>query len=149
MGGLRKLYYIDSDDFSSVTLIDDNLYVLSLEGEAEINEIEFSADSGKISETSEMSDNGLIYNFEASCRIPKCGPENINLFGELRLRQLLILAEDNNGNFWLSGAPGTYFTIMLSSDTGQNTQDLNARQLKITAGLMDSSVFVQSPFLID
>jgi hypothetical protein len=146
MGGLRKLYYIDADDFVSLTPDGNNLNTLVLENGAAIPEIEFTQETGKISESSEISDNGLVYNFEASCRIPKCGPDNINLFGDLRLKRLLILGEDNNENLWLAGAPGSYFTIILNSDTGQGAQDPNARQLKITAALMDGSVFVASPF---
>jgi len=145
MGGLRKLYYIDSEDFISIAAAGENLFTLSLEEDATIEEIEFSEDSGRISESSEISDNGLIYNFEISCRIPKIAPENIALFGNLRLKLILLIAEDNNGNFWLTGAPGTYFNIIINSDTGQNTQDINSRLLKITAALMDSSVFVQDP----
>jgi hypothetical protein len=146
MGGLRKLYYIDADDFVSLTPDENNLNTLVLEEGAAIDEIEFTSESGKISETEDITDNGTVYNFEATCIIPKCGPDNLNPLGDLRQKRLLIMGEDNNGNFWLAGAPGSYFDIVTTSNTGQATQDLNARQLKISAGLMTSSVFIETPF---
>jgi hypothetical protein len=148
MGGLRKLYYIDADDFVSLEQGEDDLYDLILEEESDINEIEFTQDTGKISENEEESDNGIIYNFEVSCRIPKCGPDNSNLFGEIREKRILILGIDNNENYWLAGSPGSYFKINISSSTGEVSQDMNARQLKISAPLTTGSVFITSPFEI-
>jgi hypothetical protein len=58
----------------------------------------------------------------------------------------MIIAEDDNENFWLTGSPGSYFKILSSGTTGQATSDLNARQLKISAALMTSSVFISTPF---
>lgn len=146
MGGLRKLYYIDAIDFVSVLPGQNDLYVLTLENGAEIEEIEFSDETGKISEAEEIIDNGSAYNFEVMCRIPKCGPDNANPLGDLKQKRILILGEDNNENFWLAGAPGSYFNINLNSDTGQGSPDPNARQLKISAALMLGSIFIESPF---
>ena len=146
MGGLRKLYYIDADDFVSLEMGENDLYELTLENGALINEITFAEGTGKISETDEISDNGSAYNFETTCRIPKCDADNKDTLGEIRYKRLIILGEDNNGNFWLAGAPGSYFNTALNSSTGEGTPDLNARQLKISAGLMTGSVFIESPF---
>ena len=146
MGGLRKLYYIDADDFVSLELGENDLYDLTLENGAEINEIEFTQDTGKISETEDETDDGTVYNFETSCRIPKCGPDNKDLLGDLKQKRLLILGEDNNEQFWLTGAPGSYFNINTNSGTGEATPDTNSRQLKISAALMTGSVFIESPF---
>lgn len=145
MGGLRKLYYIDADDFVSLELGENDLYDLTLENEAVINEIEFTQDTGKISEVPDETDNGSAYNFETSCRIPKCGPDNADLFGDLKQKRLLILGIDNNDNYWLAGAPGSYFQINTNSSTGEGSPDMNARQLKISAALMTGSVFITSP----
>jgi hypothetical protein len=146
MGGLLKLYYIDADDFSSLEPANDDLSTLILASEAEINEIEFSQDTGKVSETEEISDNGSIYNFEVSCRIPKCGPDNSDPLGDLKSKRLLILCQDNNDNFWLTGIPGSYFNISMNSSTGGTSADINSRQLKISAALMIDSKFIVSPF---
>jgi predicted nucleic acid-binding protein len=146
MGGLLKLYYVDGDDFVSLEPGEDDLLLLTLAGGAVINEIEFTAETGKISEVSDETDNGTVYNFEVSCRIAKCGPANTNLMGELRLKRIIILAQDDNDNFWLAGAPGSYFKIITTSDTGVLTSDFNSRQLKISASLVTESVFIESPF---
>jgi hypothetical protein len=146
MGGLRKLYYIDADDFISLTPDGSNLNTLVLETGAGINEIEFTAETGTISESEDISDNGSIYTFEVSCSIPKCGPDNLNLLGDLRQKRLLIIGIDDNENIWLGGAPGSYFNITTVSNTGILAADLNSRQLKISAPLMLSSVFISSPF---
>ena len=140
MGGLRKLYYIDADDFISLVKAENDLYTLTLENGAVIKEIKFTDGTGKISETDEISDNGSVYNFETSCRIPKYGPDNKDLLGDLQYKKLLILGEDNNENFWLAGAPGSYFKI--------STEDLNNRQLKISAALMAGVVFIVNPFYV-
>lgn len=145
MGGLRKLYYIDADDFISLVKGENDLYTLTLENEAVLNEIAFTDGTGKISETDEISDNGSVFNFETSCRIPKCGPDNKDPLEDLRYKRLLILGEDNNDNLWLAGAPGSYFNVTLNSSTGESTPDLNSRQLKISAGLMTGSVFILTP----
>jgi hypothetical protein len=145
MGGLRKLYYIDAEDFISLEEGENDLFELTLENGAVLSEIAFTEETGKISESEEDGDNGIVYNFETSCRIPKCGPDNTDLLGALRQKKILILAQDNNENFWLSGAPGTYFNINVNSDAGQAIQDPNARHLKISAALMEGSVFIESP----
>ena len=146
MGGLQKLYYIDADDYVSLVEDINDLYTLTLKNGAVINEIEFTHDTGKISETDEISEDGSVYNFETSCRIPKCGPGNKDMLGDLRYKKLLILGEDNNENFWLAGAPGSYFNISTASTTGEGTSDLNNRQLKISAALMAGVVFIENPF---
>jgi hypothetical protein len=146
MGGLLKLYYIDADDVVSLTPSNNNLNTLLLKNGAVISEIEFTPETGKISETEDISDNGSIYNFEAACTIPKCSPDNIDIFGDLRQKRLLILAIDSNENIWLTGRPWSYFNITTSSNTGTTAADLNSRQLKISAPLMIGSVFIESPF---
>lgn len=146
MGSLQKLYYIDSADFVSLVEGENNLSTLTLQAGVTIEEIEFTQETGKISESQEETDHGLLYNFEVSCTIPKCGPDNINPFGDLRQKKILILGEDSNENLWLAGAPGSYFSITSSGTSGQVAADLNSRQLKIIAALMNSSVFILSPF---
>jgi hypothetical protein len=146
MGGLRKLYYIDADDFDHLIPADDDLFELGLKGGSTIEEIEFTPETGKVSESEEESDNGTIYNYEASCSIPKCGPGNINPLDDLKHKRIMIVAEDNNENFWLTGAPGSYFNILSSGSTGQVTSDLNARQLKISGALSNGSIFISTPF---
>lgn len=148
MGGLRKLYYIDADDFVSLEMGENDLYELTLENAAPITEIKFTDGTGKISEVPDETDNGSAYNFEASCRIPKCGVDNNDPLGDARHKRILILGEDNNDMLWLAGAPGTYFNININSTTGEGTPDMNSRQLKISAGLMTGSVFIESPFQI-
>ena len=147
MGGLLKLYYIDADDFVSLDPSESDLLELTLENGATIEEIEFTPETGKISETEEITDNGSINNFEVSFSIPKCGPDNLDLLGDLRQKRLLILAIDSNENIWLAGCPGSYFNITTNSNTGTEAADLNSRQLKINGALMTGSIFITDPFL--
>ena len=146
MGGLRKLYYIDADDYVSLVKGIDDIYTLTLESEAVITEITFSQGTGRISESEEILDNGSAYNFEASCRIPKCSEGNTDPVGEMKTQKILILGIDNNDKYWLAGAPGSYFDISTSSSTGEGQAGMNARQLKISAQLITGSVFINSPF---
>lgn len=146
MGGLQKLYYIDADDFISLTPDGNNLNTLVLKSGSTIDEIEFTQETGKISESKDISDNGSIYNFEVSCSIPKCGPNNSDLMGDIRQKKIMILGIDDNENIWLTGAPGSYFNVTTISNTGTAAADLNSLQLKISASLMQRSVFITSPF---
>jgi hypothetical protein len=146
MGGLRKLYFIDADDFVSLDPAENNLFKLTLTEGAVLTEIKFSQDTGKISESEDESDHGTIYNYEASCIIPKCVPDNKTPFGNSKEKKLLLLGIDDNENIWLTGAPGSYFKINQSGSTGTAAADLNSRQLKISAALMTGSVFIVSPF---
>jgi hypothetical protein len=142
MGGLQQLSIIDAADFVSLVEGENDLYTLTLENEAVVTEIEFTAETGKISESEEIVDNGSVYKYEASCRIPKCAPGNTDPLGDLKNKRILILGRDNNDNLWLTGAPGSYFNISLSGYTGQATPDMNSRLLKISAELMTGSVFI-------
>jgi hypothetical protein len=142
MGGLNKLFLIDADDFVSLDPGTDNLYTLTLDEEADVNEIEFTQDTGRISESEEDTDNGLIFKYEASVKVPKCGPGNSTTFQQLRIKKLMILGEDNNGSWWLTGYPGSYFGISIDSDTGASSQDLNSMTIKITAALPIPSLFI-------
>jgi hypothetical protein len=144
MGGLQQLSIIDAADFVSLVAGENDLYTLTLDNGAVVTEIEFAAETGKISESEETADNGSVYNFEASCRIPKCAPGNADLLGDLKNKRIMVLGKDNNENLWLTGAPGSYFRISLSSDTGQGTPDINSRLLKISAELMTGSVFINT-----
>ncbi len=146
MGGLRKLWYIDADDFVSLVEGQNSIYTLTLENGAAITAIDFTPGTGKISENEETTDHGTVFNFEASCRVPKCGADNKDLLGGNKDKKLLILGEDENENFWLIGSPGSYFNINTSSSTGESQQDTNGRQLRISASLPEGSVFITSPF---
>ena len=143
-GGLNKLYYVDGDDFISAVEGDDGLFEIALEEGAVLHEIEFTEDTGRISESEEMTYNGLIHNFEITCKIRKCGPSNSDLFGDLCEKKLILLARDNNDNNWLVGDPGTYFNITTGKDTGANFADLNNIQLKISAQLAQPAKFTSS-----
>lgn len=142
IGGILKLFYIDSDDFVKIEEDSDDIYNLTLVAGSTPAEIEFTEDTGRISETEEDSDHGIQYNYEISCKIPKLQADNHDLLGDLRRKKLLILAQDGNENWWLTGQPGAYFKIDISKDTGANTQDRNNQELKISASLPDGSVFV-------
>jgi hypothetical protein len=95
-----------------------------------------------MSEVENDSDNGIIYNYEASVRVPKCTVDNNDLLGEYRQKKLLILGKDNNEKLLLTGDPGSYFEINQVNDTGTNSQDMNGRTLKISASLSKKSVFI-------
>lgn len=152
MGGIRKLYYIDADDFVSLVEGENELHTLTLDEEAVLNDLKFTHDTGKISQNEEETDNGTVYNFETSCRIPKCGPAKTSLLKSLSRKRLFILAEDNNENFWLAGcdgpaySSGTYFRVNINSTSGEGTQDTNSMQLNISAQLTSPCVFIKSPF---
>lgn len=142
MGGLRKLWYIDAEDFVSLVAGAGNLYTLTLVAGTTPEEIEFTMGTGRISEQEDITDNGILYNFETSCRIPKCGPDNTDPLDGNRQKKLLILGEDENENLWLAGSPGSYFNISLTSGTGENQAEMNSRQLRISAGLPEGCVFI-------
>lgn len=146
MGGLVGLWQIDANDFVSLEEGENSIYDLTLDNGATPEKIDFTHDTGKISETEEDTDNGTVYNFETTCSIPKCGPDNAGLAEELRNKRILILGEDQNGNFWLAGSPGSYFKVTTNSNTGESTQDKNSRQLKISSALPTPCVFITSPF---
>ncbi len=142
MGGLRKLWYIDAEDFVSLVAGAGNLYTLTLANGVTPEEIDFTQGTGRIAEQEDITDSGTIYNFETSCRIPKCGPDNTDPLDGNRQKKLLILGEDENENLWLAGSPGSYFNITQSGGTGENQADPNSRQLKISASLTEGCVFI-------
>jgi hypothetical protein len=144
MGGICKLYYIDAEDFSSMSTAESGLTVLALEQGKSAQEISFTEDTGRISESEEQTENGTAYNIDIACRIPACDNSNKDPFSGKRNKKLLFIAEDSNGNLWLTGAPGSYFNISVSSDTGGNTQDMNGRSVKISASLASGSVFLSA-----
>jgi hypothetical protein len=142
MGGFNRLYYIDADNFSALSLNGNGLYDLTLdEGKSPV-EIAFTPGSGKLSESEAPGDQGTLYNFEVSCKVPKCGNDNRDLLGAYRKKKILILAEDENENLWLAGDPGSYFDINVTGDTGAGQADYNGRGLKISASLAKGSVFI-------
>jgi hypothetical protein len=142
MGGLNRLYYIDAGDVTSLELDENNVFDLTLTGGKAPVEISFTQDTGKVSESEEDTDDGVVYNFEASCQIPGCSESNNDLFGEYRHKKLLILWQDNNVRLRLTGYPGSYFDIKILSDTGTGSQEYNGRMIKITAALAKASVFI-------
>lgn len=143
MGGLLKLFIIDADDYVSLADDDaDNVFDQTLSSGAEPYELEFTEDTGKISEAEEETDNGIAYSFEASCRVPKLGPADKVLFNELRQKRIMIMALDSNGNWWLTGAPGTYFKFTVGKDTGAASAEMNGTSIKISAVLAQGSCFI-------
>jgi hypothetical protein len=145
MGGLLKLYYIDADDFVSLEEAGNYLFDLTLDNGAIINEINFTQDTGKLSETEEETDHGIMYNVEVSCRIPGFIASNSALMGDLRQKRIMILGMDSNENFILAGSPGSYFKIGIASTTGEGSPDPNSKRLTITASLPDGVKFIESP----
>lgn len=146
MGGLLKLYYIDSVDFVSLETGQDSLYDLTLEAGATINEIEFTQDTGKLAETEEDTDNGIQYNVEISCRIPGFVASNSNLMGDLRHKKIMLLGEDANLNYILVGSPGAYFSTNVSATTGESQPEANSKTLRLSASLAEGVKFIESPF---
>ena len=146
MGGLLKLYYIDSADFVSLEEGQDSLYDLTLEAGATITEIEFTQDTGKLAETEEDTDNGIQYNVEISCRIPGFVASNSNLMGDLRHKKIFLLCEDANGNYILVGSPGAYFSAGVSATTGEAQSEANSKTLRLSASLAEGVKFIESPF---
>lgn len=145
MGGLLKLFYIDADDFVSLEEGEDDLYELTLDNGAVIHEIHFTEDTGKISETEEETDNGTIYNFETSVRIPGFIASNSDLMGALKHKRIMILGMDSNENFILAGSPGSYFKTGIASTTGEASPDPNSKRLNITASFAEGVKFIESP----
>lgn len=142
MGGICKLFLIDAEDFVSLDFDSENVGTLVLEETAEISEIEFTEDTGKFTETEEETDNGVLFNFEASIRVPRISAGNSERFTQLRDKKLMVLMADNNDQWILTGAPGSYFKISVSSTTGQNTADMNASTITISASLATGSAFI-------
>lgn len=145
MGGLLKLYYIDAEDFILLETGQDSLYELTLAAGAVIHEIEFTQDTGRLAETEEDTDNGIQYNVEISCRIPKFNLSSGNLMGDLRQKKILIVAEDSNENFILVGSPGSYFTAGVTGGTGEAQVEANSRTLRLSASLAEGVKFIESP----
>lgn len=148
MGGLIKLYYLEEGDWTGFSKGSNNLYTLALAAGKSLKEIEFSQDTGKISENEEDTDDGILYRYECSCRIPKC-TEDQDPFDGCRQKRLLIIGLDNNDKIWLTGFPGSFFEITSSGSTGADPQDMNARTLKIAAALPAPSVFLTALPIID
>lgn len=142
MGGINKLFLIDADYFSSLDEDSGFIYDLLLDSGVEMNEIEFTQDTGRVTETEEETDNGVAFNFEASVLVPKVAPGDSRRFSQLRTKKLLILIQDNNDQWWLTGAPGSYFKIAISSTTGTAAVDRNGSTLTISATLPTGSVFI-------
>jgi hypothetical protein len=144
MGGLSKLYLVYADNISSLVANQNGRFDLTLSEGAEMQEIYFIPDTGKLNETEEDTDNGIIYNFQATCKIAKCTPADTLIFDTMRKKKLIIVANDSNDNIWLAGFMGSYFDITVGKDTGADSQDLNHKILTISAKLPYPSVFITS-----
>lgn len=145
MGGLLRLFYIDAEDFVSLDEGENDLFDLTLDNGALINEINFTQDTGKLSETEEETDNGIMYNVEVSCRIPGFIASNSALMGDLRQKRIMILGMDSNEKFILAGSPGSYFKVGIASTTGEASPDPNSKRLTMTASLPEDVKFIESP----
>lgn len=146
MGGLLKLYYIDADDFVSLETGQESLYDLTLAAGASITQIDFTQDTGRLTETEEDTDNGIQYNVEISCRIPGFDVSGSNLMGDLRQKKIMILVEDSNENFILVGSPGAYFGVNVSGTTGEAQPEAHSRTLRLSVSLAEGVKFIESPF---
>lgn len=142
MGGINKLYLIDADYFSSLNEDSGDVWNLLLDSGVEIDEIEFTEDTGRLSETEEETDNGVVFNYEVSVLVPKVGPGDSSRFAALRHKKLMVLVQDNNDQWWLTGAPGSYFKFTIVNATGTAAADRNGSTLTISASLPTGSIFV-------
>ncbi len=142
MGGISKLFLIDADYFSALNEDSGYVWDLLLDSGVEINEIEFTEDTGYVSEIEEDTDNGVLFKYECSVLVPKVGPGDSSKFASLRHKKLLLLVCDNNDQWWLTGAPGSYFSFDIINSTGKAASDRNGSTLTITAQLPAGSIFV-------
>lgn len=145
MGGINKLFLIDADYFSALDEDSGFVYDLLLDSGVEMNEIEFTEDTGRVSETEEETDNGVVFNYEVAVLITKVSPGDSRRFSSLRDKKLLVLVRDNNDLWWLTGAPGSYFKITISAATGTAAAERNGSTLTISASLPTGSVFINEP----
>lgn len=142
MGGINRLCLIDADYFSSLNEDSGDVWDLLLDSGVEIDEIVFTEDTGHVSENEEETDNGVVFNYEVAVLIAKVGPGDSTRFAALRHKKLLILVQDNNDQWWLTGAPGTYFKFTIVNATGTAAADRNGSTLTISASLPTGSIFI-------
>lgn len=142
MGGISRLYLVDANYFSALGADSGFIYDLLLDSGVEMNEIEFTEDTGRVSETEEETDNGVVFNYEVTVLVPKVSPGDSRRFSSLRDKKLLVLVRDNNDLWWLTGSPGAYFKITISSSTGTAAAERNGSTLTISASLPTGSVFI-------
>lgn len=149
MGGVSKLYVIDADDIAYFGPAVEDIYTLGLAAIDSAYEIPISNEGAGFSETEEDTDNGFIYNFEVTARIPKVTQGDMLGIEAIRQKSLCIGITDMNGQNWLFGYPGSYFSIIHSKDSGQAAADLNHAKLKISAGYTERGILVNSFSYVD
>jgi hypothetical protein len=148
-GGILRLWWVDALNYEGLS--DDELPVLRLTAGAKLHNIAFAEDGGSLAIQETEDDNGPMYSVSITLKIPKISQANqdslIDVKWALRTSRVVLVVEDANEQSSVLGAPGAWWRITPSSDTGTVAADLNHTKLQISADLDQDQIFIADPFL--
>jgi hypothetical protein len=140
MGGLLKLWAVPKSDYYI------NGQILTFSNTDKIYQLYCSAESLAYKEPSKQTKAGIIYNCSVSGFIPKDTEEVRVALTEMEYRPYVVIFQDGNGNFKLSGT--TFYPLRLAASlkTGKQTRDRAGYEIQFSGETLTRAVFINNPF---
>jgi len=140
MGGLLKLWAVPKSDFyingqNIVFTTTDNIYQLYC-----------SSESLAYKEPSKRTISGIHYNCSVSGFIPKDSEEIQLALNKMEYRLYVVIFQDGNGNYKLSGTGFYPLRLSASLKTGKQTSDRAGYEIQFLGETLSRAVLINNPF---
>jgi hypothetical protein len=140
MGGLLKLWAVPTSDFyvNGQTIVFSNT--------DDIYGFYCSAESLAYKEASKRTRAGMHYNCSVSGFIPKDTEEVQLVLSKMEYRLYVIIFQDGNGNYKLSGSSFYPLRLSASLKTGKQTSDRAGYEIQFSGETISRAIFIDNPF---
>ena len=135
VGGVRKVYIANKDDVASITITDDAVSAITMEGGAKFKEYYQKPGRASVTSTPQFND-ANEYAGESvvlSLSFPRQDATKRLEVAALSVAELVVVYQDANGNCWLLGYDNPVQRSGGDATSGQAVGDTNAYALELTA----------------
>lgn len=140
MGGLLKLWAVPTSDFyingQNIVFSDTN----------NIYELYCSAESLAYKESSKRTRAGIQYKCSVSGFIPKDTEEVQLVLNKMEYHLYVVIFQDGNGNYKLSGTAFYPLRLSASLNTGKQTRDRAGYEIQFVGETISRAIFINNPF---
>jgi len=140
MGGLLNLWAVPTSDFY---VNGQNIVFSSTDN---ICQLYCSAESLAYKEASKRTRAGMHYNCSVSAFIPKDTQEIQRVLNKMEYRLYVVVFQDGNGNYKLSGSSFYPLRLSASLETGKQTSDRAGYKIEFSGETISRAIFINNPF---
>lgn len=133
LGGLSHIYAIPSTNISVRRNADGTASILAMDTNQAYDIPVWGGNSFQFTEKAELTDAGMAYEQNVAAFIPKIRPEAQYTMAAMRDIGWIVIHQDANGNFLLSGSDEVPLRMEYESSSGSSSEQTNGYSIRFHA----------------